>query len=330
MVVRKPRSEDASGQGKVVEAKEGLREVVVYDKLPPLNDVVFQRLFDGEDGLEFLKHMLNAVLRWKSPIVKLEFLARRPQGSFAQDKNVEFDFHVTDQDGRRYDVEVQLSKQEFYAERATYYLARMYGSQLDTQKDYRKLRPGVGVHLLDWKFDSTSPKAHWRYELREVDDGRRLTDHLQLHILELPKFSQRLDELADDEQRWMFYLQHAPHLAPEQVAQLGSAIMSTDQKLSAISVAEELRSLALMRHIRELDRNTALNIAREAGLTEGHAQGTRASLRRVLARRFPGYEGWDALVSSLPAESCEAALDEVAVAPSLQDAIDALRQAARP
>ena len=136
----------------------------------------------------------------------------------------------------------------------------------------------------------------------------------------------------------MFYLQHAPHLAPEQVAQLGSAIMSTDQKLSAISVAEELRSLALMRHIRELDRNTALGVAHDRGVEEGIAkgiakgmtEGTRASLRRVLARRFPGYEGWDALVSSLPAESCEAVLDEVAVAPSLQDALDALRQAARP
>jgi hypothetical protein len=136
----------------------------------------------------------------------------------------------------------------------------------------------------------------------------------------------------------MFYLQHAPHLAPEQVAQLGSAIMSTDQKLSAISVAEELRSLALMRHIREIDRNTALGVAHDRGVEEGIAkgiakgmtEGTRASLRRVLARRFPGYEGWDALVSSLPAESCEAALDEVAVSPSLQDALDALRQAARP
>jgi hypothetical protein len=118
--------------------------------------------------------------------------------------------------------------------------------------------------------------------------------------------------------------------------------MSTDQKLSAISVAEELRSLALMRHIRELDRNTALGVAHDRGVEEGiakglaqgvsqgMAEGTRASLRRVLARRFPGYEGWDALVSALPAELCEAVLDEVAVAPSLQDALDALRQAARP
>jgi predicted transposase/invertase (TIGR01784 family) len=127
---------------------------------------------------------VNAVLGWtgERALVKLSALPTKAKGDNAKDKEAEFDVYAVDGLGRRYEVEIQLREQGFYANRALYYWAKMYAFQLDKSKDYMDLAPCLGIHLMNWRMWD-GPRRHHRFELREADTHERLTDHLGLHML---------------------------------------------------------------------------------------------------------------------------------------------------
>jgi len=220
-----------------------------HAKLPPLSDVVFRRLFDDEGQDALLLHLLNALLAWPEPLMTITQIPSHRAGEEADDKEPVLDVVGRDGRGRQQNVEVQLDPKAAFRERTLFYWARLYTGQLRRGMPYQQLRPTACISIIDWNLrdkeerekaeqdaevkaweslpSATSPTApagpgvpadpadpaplgwHHIYELRRRSDSHLLTNHLELHYIEVPTFKAAvatLQDATDPEKEWLYFL----------------------------------------------------------------------------------------------------------------------------
>jgi predicted transposase/invertase (TIGR01784 family) len=120
--------------------------------LDPTLDVVFKMLLTrGPESHELLVSLLTAVMRPRSPFAKV--VVRNPELPAADllDHGVVLDLSAQLEDGTLVDIEMQSDKRPAFRERALFYWARLYGSELERGADYHALRPVVSVLFLDYR-----------------------------------------------------------------------------------------------------------------------------------------------------------------------------------
>ena len=97
-------------------------------------------------------------------------------------------------------IEIQLQGNSRFPERILYYWASNYSKLLKHGEKYDALTPVISINLLDFNLDD-SDNIHSCYMIYDTNNKRLLTDHLQIHIIELKKFKYNL--LKPDLNCWL-------------------------------------------------------------------------------------------------------------------------------
>jgi predicted transposase/invertase (TIGR01784 family) len=154
----------------------------------------------------------------------------------------------------------------------------------------------------------------------------RLTEDLEIHILELPKFvsaEERGEQISPALGRWVRFLSSKEEVEFEQLAKEDPVMHEAKEALERISSQSEWCQIAEVRR-RALDTyEIEMSAAREEGISQGIVQGNAKSLLRVLERRFGHVPVWirEQIVSVKPenGEQLEKWLDQAVDASSLED-----------
>ena len=190
---------------------------IKYELLDPKNDFVFKKLFVAKPNL--LISLINAVRHDYPPVVKIEIRHPEILPEHLEGKQIVLDVLAEDSEGVIYNVEMQVCKFVDWGARSLYYLARLLGKQLNKGENYDKVRPVVGIHLLDFDL-FTKPnelqQALWRFEMRDSRQHEtRLTDRLQLNVVELIKADKMMKNQAANTgntasalQNWITFFEH--------------------------------------------------------------------------------------------------------------------------
>ena len=173
----------------------------------PLVDFVFKRLFGAPENLDLLCSLLNGLLQPRVPIVELALLNPYTESEFQGDGRTVVDVKARDADGWTFQVEVQAMVRARLIPRMLYSAVDLYQSQLSEGQDYSTLRPVVALWILDGVLFRESTGWHHRFELWDPGKNLRMTDHLQIHTVELPRW--RPEEALDDGARWVYFLREA-------------------------------------------------------------------------------------------------------------------------
>lgn len=158
----------------------------------PLNDVIFKFIFGSEKRKSITIDFLNTVLSESlgHTINDITYKSTENTAQNYRDKSTRFDVACRLDSGELVNVEVQVINQHNMARRTMYYWAQMYLSSIDKGDDYRKLKPGITVNLLAFNyFDDEGDDPHNMYTILNSRSYHRLNKDLELHFLELPKFS---------------------------------------------------------------------------------------------------------------------------------------------
>lgn len=171
-------------------------------------DYAFKVTFGTIENLPVLMHLLNSILAkaLRSPIVKITLLNPFSRRDQATQKLTIFDIKAVDETGREFIIEVQLYGHENFAERLVHYWAKEYAAQLSEGDHYRQLKPVFVVCITDANLFSDATQAHCRFQLVDVVQEIVLTEQLEVHVIQLPKFDRKLDELETDEDRWLYFI----------------------------------------------------------------------------------------------------------------------------
>ena len=108
--------------------------------IDPLTDWGFRHLFGQEPNKKILKEFLNDLFQGEKHIAELEYAPNEHDGDNDEDKRVVFDLHCRGDNGEYFIVEMQRIRQDFFKDRALYYVSRLIQRLLKkgkTSNDYQ-------------------------------------------------------------------------------------------------------------------------------------------------------------------------------------------------
>jgi predicted transposase/invertase (TIGR01784 family) len=190
--------------------------------IDPTVDYVFKKLFGDPANSDLLIHVLNAVLDLPQPIVDVTILNPFNEQEFDEDKTSILDLKAKCQEGRWYNVEMQSRAMRSLPARLAYYSASLYVDQMGAGDGYATLKPAFTICFLNNVQFRGVREPHLRFLLCDARHRQILTDLLQVHTIELPKYNFGKVGLpeADDLSQWAFFLSRAAKLEADELKRL--------------------------------------------------------------------------------------------------------------
>lgn len=172
-----------------------------------LNDIYFKRLLGTKKRKNLTLSFLNAILNKDNTnyFTDITFLDKDYEPSTLDGKLSKLDIRADLNDGTQIDIEVQVCPFKFMAERSLYYWSKMYAEQLDKGDEYGRLQRAITINLLAFNFLELESDWHNIYNLLNIKSHNRLTNHIELHFLELPKFSLKDIQNLKTSEAWLAY-----------------------------------------------------------------------------------------------------------------------------
>src|SRR5690606_16650025 len=132
-------------------------------------------------------------------------------GDDEEDKRVVFDLHCRGDNGEYFIIEMQRIRQDFFKDRALYYLSRLIQRLLKkgmVSNDYQ-LPEVYLIAILEFSMDADEQDRYFHdIALMEKTTGKVFYNKLGFKFLELPNFVKAGNELLTDTDKWMYLLKH--------------------------------------------------------------------------------------------------------------------------
>ncbi|MES2198886.1 MAG: Rpn family recombination-promoting nuclease/putative transposase [Chlamydiota bacterium] len=162
--------------------------------LNPRVDLAFKKIFGCEENKDLLISLINSIVSPEDQVIDLELLNPYNSRNFIGDKQSILDIKAKDISGNYYDIEMQICNEGDYEERALLCWAKLYADQLKQGDPHSSLRRAIGIHVLNFTSIIDTPDYHNKFCITNQKTGLRFFKHLELHTIELNKFTHSTDE----------------------------------------------------------------------------------------------------------------------------------------
>jgi len=159
--------------------------------IDPIDNFFIRYFFGSEENKDLLLSFINSVFEDAGFMKIVEVNLKDPFNlkKLKDDKETILDVKAVDEFGRTIDVEIQTSGKGFAVSKSLYYWAQLFCSQLKEGEKYWDLKPVISINLINFKLFDDMDRIHTSFSLKDYKDPNlKLSDHLQMHFLELPKY----------------------------------------------------------------------------------------------------------------------------------------------
>jgi len=267
-------------------------------KFNPKIDLVFRKLFGSEENKDLLISLINAVvepdIHITDVVIKNPFNMATYQGA----KESILDIKAQDENGRWYDVEMQILEHIFYGKRATYYVAKTYVDQLQKGQNYASLNTTIGIHFLDFDyFPDERIVHHFAFQDMETGEYSEELGYMHLYFVEMGKFHKDWSQITTLLDRWIAFLTKAQDLDRRHLPatmQVEPAIaravveldrMGADHRIREAYEAEEKAKMIDAATLEFIEQRSEQR-GEQRGRQEGRQEGRRALLLRLMTRHI--------------------------------------------
>ena len=168
------------------------------EKIDPRVDIAFKKIFGVEENKDLLISLINSIVSQEDQVSDVILLNPYNPQNFRQEKLSILDIKAKGKDGKRFNIEIQISDEADYDKRALYYWAKLYTEQLKVAEDYASLSKAIGIHILNFTSIPEISAYHNIFHIREKETGLLYFKDLELHTIELKKFAgDKKEELTD-------------------------------------------------------------------------------------------------------------------------------------
>ena len=264
---------------------------LTYD-VDPMSDIFVQYLFALKSHEGMLQSFVNSVLKDADRPITVSLEVRNPINleRFLKDKRTIVDLRAKDDSGRTVQIEVQTYTQPSFVDRTLDYACRTYSEQLTEGNSYELLRPTISIALVCFPlFSKKLSKLHNVFHLRSSDaPDYVLTDHLELHYLELTE--EKLERFPEDSaelRHWLDFFFFANQKTEEEMQtliDLNNPVAQAYEKYKEFCADPDLRAAAQTEEKARRDYFSRLTEWKELGRVEGEARGKVLGLAEGEAR----------------------------------------------
>ena len=167
-------------------------------KITPRVDIAFKKIFGVEENKDLLILLINSIVSKEDQVSEITLLNPYNPKSFRNDKLSILDIKAKGIDGKRFNIEIQISDEADYKKRALYDWAKLYTEQLKEAEDYANLSKAIGIHILNFTSIPDSDKYHNVFHIVEKENGIVYFKDLELHTIELKKFADSVSNEVSD------------------------------------------------------------------------------------------------------------------------------------
>jgi predicted transposase/invertase (TIGR01784 family) len=190
-----------------------------------------------------------------------------------EDKGIVLDLRVQLTSGQQVDVEMQSQQRPARRQRALYYWARMYAAQLARGEPFSSLRQCVVVFIFDFN-EFEGDRFHSVFHARQQHGGAELSNHFELHFLELPKLESAGTSMDEPLLRgWGKFLKAQSEADLAELTMTHPVFQQAKSALERLSADPEARRQAEDREVALFLHNVELHEARSEGEALGRAEG---------------------------------------------------------
>jgi predicted transposase/invertase (TIGR01784 family) len=267
--------------------------------LNPKVDVVFRKLFGGEESKEILISLINSVVEPDFRLTEITIKNPFNLAAYRKDKESVLDIKAVDQNGAWYDIEMQVTANLLYGKRAVYYLSKIYTEQLGKGRQYSKLNTAIGIHFLNFAYFEEDDEVVRQFVFKNAKTNRvsEEVNHLRLYFVEMGKFRKDWPEVSTALDRWIAFLKKAVDL------ELGNLPAPLREDPAIVRAAAELERMGMSPEERDIYEREAerlmldeielkafedkmLQRGMQQGMQQGMRQGAQQALQRLLLNQM--------------------------------------------
>jgi len=239
------------------------------------NDAVFKAIFAKYPKITLA--LINAFLEFQGTeqLVDIEFIDREIDSDEYDGKESRLDILGVTASGVKVNIEMQVNSLAAMGERSLFYWARNF-ADLKRGEEYDQLKRTIAINILGFNLFSEKnyPDMHSCFGIYDIKTQCQLTDKLEIHFLELPKFKSKSVKDMNRMEKWAAYF--SPGTTDEELEEIAAAeeaireAMEVEDVFTKDEVAK--RSYEKAEKFRR-DQAAQLSYARQEGRAEGRAEG---------------------------------------------------------
>ncbi|MDP3176855.1 MAG: Rpn family recombination-promoting nuclease/putative transposase [Spirochaetaceae bacterium] len=254
--------------------------------IKPTVDIVFKKLLGSEEHIGLTLSFLNAVLEraGRPKAASLAILNPFRPGEFRGDKDCVLDIRARDQEGREFQIEVQVKTNAALTRRMLHYWATCYLSQLPKGREYLDHSPVISVWLIEEPLFRDGAFFH---AFQPIDPATRrlLSEDFLVITLELsaweetfgiaPATSTQTASLEGSLENWLYFFSKGEDLDPDDPGPnvRGAEFQEAMEIMRTFTKSEAARYAYFKRLDYQRDRMSSEREEREKGLAEGLIRG---------------------------------------------------------
>ncbi len=193
------------------------------------------------------------------------------------------DVRILLKDNTQIDTEIQLSELKIWADRALFYISKMYTEQIEKGQKYDVLNKCVSISILDFILFENSTGFYSRFHILEDSQHFIYTDKMEFHVIELPKLPKEWTEDCSNVELWAKFINAEKREEFDMIAEKDPYIKSAYDQLQIISRDKQKRFEYEAREKAIRDHHQFLSEAERRGIEIGEKQGIEQGIFGAIA-----------------------------------------------
>ena len=247
------------------------------NEVKKLNDFFIRYFFGLKGDEDLLLSFINAIMIDSNfaTFKSVEIINPFNLSEKANNKESIVDLKAITEDGIIVIIEIQTYSTKNFFERTLYYWSKNYSNILKKGEDYPELKPVISINLIDdILLDKNDKRMHTCYLLKEKNTNEILTDHIQLHYVEIPKFDEKAD-IKRELKNWILFLKSNKEEDMSQLLKEDTIFEKAMKKYNYFTDNEDLLNEYDKREAYLVYQHSLMRDFKEEGFDEGKLEGIK-------------------------------------------------------
>ena len=208
------------------------------------NDYIFKRIFAKKGNESILKDLLNAILGIK--IKEIEVMADTNLEKEIETRKLGIlDIKAVLNNDTIIDIEIQIINRHNMIERTLYYWSGLYYNQLQKGEEYQESKRVIAINILDYNEFQEGP-YHEIAKLRREYLYKILTDKIEIHFIQIPKFKKQRKDMKTKLDMWMEFISQIDKEGVENAMSKNKEIKKAQEEYEYLTGEENERRIAFL------------------------------------------------------------------------------------
>lgn len=268
-------------------------------RLGPMNDFIFKKIFGEVKNEDLLKDLLESILT-DMKIEKVEInndvsLSRKEM----TDKLGILDIVATLNDNKKVNIEMQVRDYYNTVDKSVFYGTGEFNENLDDEFNYVQLPQSISIWITNYNIFEDGP-FHERARLRRDFQNKLLSNKLEFHYIQIPKFKEKCKRITSKLDQWLAFIINENVEAIKMCD--NDKVKKAEEELEYLTGDDAVKRLAYIREKGLRDERAAIAKATREGKELGLEAGIKAgklSEKKKIAKTMKK-EGFDiSLISKI-------------------------------